>query len=715
MVHWSDLGAGLRVAFGVAWSRTACLGFLRRWLFSRVGLLCWAALAAIFVVGAFVFGGLGHTDDFSPMGLLLLLVLGGPLALAALAVIDLPHLLWAAHPPATVALRKRLRLAAPQVTHAPRFRQYITWSGPLVITLLATAVVYQRPAVRDGNFEVLFLMGAALVAAACAGELFVRSALGSHFAPEQVEDFADATRMDRILLWVPGLLAGGLAVHFALDAVLPDTPLLGAVLELLIGLELLRIAALAGSAALLLACSRGLQGPEEPIASQTMMMPQRQRVGARYPTPALSPLKFIAALALFGTVLAAGGFAMRMELSDVYFLRDPVYRNASADLHARFAAGTPRQPADGDERLHAGLVAFACSGDLRRARWLSNIGVGSDDAHQRILACAVCDRRPEVAQWITSVQPGVGTGVVALASEGPPGSRTLPVGCALGQNDVPLAQRLLKAGSDAGAFDDPRSPVQQAIAAQRWDAVKLLVRERPRQARKVLFTALQQAHARDPKLPAQIAPRLVEAGVPLHVRDASDRSVLHWAAYRHDLALARFVLQQQPPPGFGSDHADEQGALPWMHVLRRAELDGRPMSEAAAELLRLLLPQEGPLDTPVPAMDPTRGALFPAGWTASKVALNQPAVRAVLGDRIDYGQLAGDAATWWKFASLQHAEEFVRTATPQQLARAENPEAAGGLPPKKLSTALAEAGWTALAAEVEKTQRPAARPKAGVR
>lgn len=706
MVQWSDLGAGLRVAFGVAWSGSAWLGFLRRWLFSPVGLLCWAALAATFAVGAFVFGGLGLTDDFSPKGLFLLLVLGGPLALVALAAIDLPHLLWAAHPSATLALRKRLRLAPPQVTRAPSFRRYITWSGPLVMTLLATAVVYQRPAVRDGNFEVLFLMGAAFVAAACAGELFVRSALGSHFAPEQVEDFADATRMDRILLWVPGLLAAGLAVHFALDAVLPDTPLLGAVLELLIGLELLRIAALAGSAALLLACSRGLQGPEEPIASQTMMMPQRPRVGARYPAPTLSPAKVIAALALFGTVLAAGGFAMRMELTDVYFLRDPVYRNASASLHGRFAGGTPRQAADGDERLHAGLVAFACGGDLRRARWLSNIGVASEDDHQRILACAVCDRRANVLEWITGVQPGLGTGIVALAAEGPPGSRSLPVGCALAQDDVPLAQQLLKAGSDAGAFDDPRSPVQLAIAQQRWDVVRLLLRERPKQARKVLFTALQQAHARDPKLPALVAARLVEAGVPLHTRDASDRSVLHWAAYRHDLALARFVLQQSPPPGFGPDHADEQGALPWMHVLRRAELDGRPMNEAAVELLRLLLPPEGTLDTAIPAMDPTRGALFPAGWTAARVALNQPAVHALLGERIDYGQLSGDAESWWKFASLQHAEEFVRSATPAQLARAENPQATGDLPPKKLSTALAEAGWTALAAEVERTQRP---------
>lgn len=710
MVQWSDLGAGLRVAVGAAWSRSACLGFLRRWLFSRVGLLCWVALAAVFAVGAFVFGGLGAGDDSTAMGPLLLLVLGGPLALAALAAIDLPHLLWAAHPPVTVALRKRLRLAAPQVTHTPRFRRYITWSGPLVMTLLATAVVYQRPAVRDGSFEVLFVMAAVLVAAVCAGELFVRSALASHFAPELVEEFADATRMDRIVLWVPGLLAAGLAVHFALDAVLPDTPVLGAVLELVIGLELLRLAAVAGSAALLLACSRAVQGPEEPIASQTMMMPQR-RGDARYPAATLSPLKAIAGVALFGTVLAAGGFAMRMELSDMYFLRDPVYRNASTDLHARFAGATPRQAADVEERLHAGLVAFACSGDLRRARWLSNLGVGGEDDHQRILACAVCDRRADVLDWVTGVQPGVGTGVVAVASEGPPGSRTLPVACALAQNNVPLAQRLLRAGSDAGAFDDPRSPVQLAIAQQRWDAVRLLVRERPRQARKVLFTALQQAHARDPKLPALVAPRLVEAGVPLHVRDATDRSLLHWAAYRHDLALARFVLQQSPPAGFGAGQADEQGAPAWMHVLRRAEVDGRPMSDEAVELLRLLLPPEGPLNMAIPAMDPAKGALFPAGWTPARVALNQPAVRAALGDRIDYGQLAGEADSWWKFTSLQHAEEFVRTATPAQLARVENPQAPDGLSPKKLSTALAEAGWTDLAAELEKAQRPAAQAK----
>src|SRR5206468_10444998 len=85
---------------------------------------------------------------------------------------------------------------------------------------------------------------------------------------------------------------------------------------------------------------------------------------------------------------------------------------------------------------------------------------------------------------------------------------------------------------------------------------------------------------------------------------------------------------------------DRQGALPWMYVLRKAELDAQPLSADAAELLRLLLPPGVDVNQPLlRPLEAGAGAAFPPGWSAGAASLNQPAARAILGADLDFGVL----------------------------------------------------------------------------
>jgi ankyrin repeat protein len=245
--------------------------------------------------------------------------------------------------------------------------------------------------------------------------------------------------------------------------------------------------------------------------------------------------------------------------------------------------------------------------------------------------------------------------------------------------------------------------LQAAASRHHWAMVRMLLQKDRTAAPAATFAALDAAYAQDPRKPAQLLPRMLDAGLVAHAVDRNGRSVFHWAALRHDLALLRALLERSDArvAEYSLRRPDGQGALPWMYVLRKAELAGQPLSEDAAELLRLLLPPEPHLNFVVTRARPADADALPVGWNAGAAVLNQPAARQILGPDLDFGLLPQDPAAWWKFAGAPEAQAFVRTATSEQLQRAEQPQAPAGQEPKQLSAALAEAGWAQLAQDVQ--------------
>jgi hypothetical protein len=202
-----------------------------------------------------------------------------------------------------------------------------------------------------------------------------------------------------------------------------------------------------------------------------------------------------------------------------------------------------------------------------------------------------------------------------------------------------------------------------------------------------------------------VLPRLLAPGSDLRAVDRQGRNLFHWAAMRHDLGTARLLVERARGDAVlqALQRPDHQGALPWMYVLRKAELDAQPLSADAAQLLRLLLPPGADVNQPLQRpLEAGAGDAFPPGWSAGAASLNQPDARAILGPALDVGLLPQDPEQWWNFAGQAQAAEFVRSLAPAQLDRAEHPQAPPGLEPRKLSDALADAGWPELAAQVRK-------------
>ena len=115
----------------------------------------------------------------------------------------------------------------------------------------------------------------------------------------------------------------------------------------------------------------------------------------------------------------------------------------------------------------------------------------------------------------------------------------------------------------------------------------------------------------------------------------------------HDLRLAQLLLQRcgRAPADQTLARPDRQGALPWMYVLRRAELTGQPLSDEATELLRLLLPPGADVNLALKKpLEPGSGDAFPADWTAGKSAANQPAALEVLGPALNVGLAPAEPA-----------------------------------------------------------------------
>jgi hypothetical protein len=192
------------------------------------------------------------------------------------------------------------------------------------------------------------------------------------------------------------------------------------------------------------------------------------------------------------------------------------------------------------------------------------------------------------------------------------------------------------------------------------------------------------------------------------VFDRQGRNLFHWAGMRHDLRLAQQLLQHTAtaPADQTLTHADRQGALPWMYVLRRAELSALPMSDDATQLLKLLLPPGTDVNATLrKPLEAGSGEAFPAGWTAAAVAIHQPAAREVLGPALDFGRLPPDPSRWWKFRDAQEAEDFVASLTREQLERAEQPVTVAGQAGQPLSEALAASGWPQLAQQAQRAPR----------
>lgn len=716
MVRWRDLGAGLAAAPRVLLSRKYWSALLRRLLFSRV-FAGYALVAALLYAGARSMLSNVRTDG---TGMLLVIVTAlGPALLALLFALLLPYALWAINPAAARTLPRFLLVPPADTEGEPGFLSYLAWCVPvMVLAVLLTALATYVPGLHHSDFAPWFGYASALLVALSLLKPYTRAALAVHYARDDIDAFLHATRWQRRLLWLPVVFAlgwaGNLLVALALRASgltgphgLPTSPAavpVAVALALLVSLVL----GIFYVAVLMHACGRAAP----PASSQTLSMDTQGEWPAAYAPGWTRRRAWGASAMLVLVALPAGAWWGREPLLDLWLGREESHQDAMLAAGSRFAydgsAGLLLDPAQAVDRLRAGYVVHGCVGDLTAARWIERVGAVSAFDRGRLLTCAACEGRKETVDWVLASLPAVElNGVSMRAAQGGPRQRTTALACAASRNDLALARQLVAAGARPGNFAEPASPLQQAIAKGHWDMARLLATSFPHLRDAALRPALEQARARGQQ-PAELVPRLVRLGIALDQQDEYGRNAFHWAARRHDLATVQALLAQKVPAGFGPRDADVQGVLPWMLVLRKAELDGQPLAGEALDLLRLLAPS-GPAVNAAAGPASTMGpALLPVGWNAAGAVLNQPAARAILGPDLDYGRLPADSANWWKFSSYEQAETFVRSATAEQLERAENPEAPDGLQPRKLSTALREAGWEPLAEELQQRLRPAA-------
>lgn len=737
MVSWKDLGGGLAAAPRAALRLEYWLAVLLRLLFSHVFLGHALVAALAYFVGRSLLAGV---EGKQWLGVGLMALVFAPALLLPLCTLLLPYGLWVFTPAAVRVLPRHLALPPPGAAEQQTFSDYVVATLPVLGLAILLGVGYAAlPGLNRGELlRAYFVLAGVLYAYATLG-LFVRTALAEYYAEDDVRRFMAATRWWRLLVWLPFSYAaswGASAAVFATAKAFgvsefwfltptapPSLAILGAhaLLSILLGIAYI--------GALLLACGRIATPPKEKessIHSQTEVMVDaagrpRRAAPSRRPAPARRPLppwaRWGAALLVL-LALPAGAWLGRAQLTDWYFQRDAAYASAAQEVTRRFGHGGRSysfmlDAGDAAHRLRGGYIVYACSGQVDRANWIAQrLDVLTGSEPDAVLACAACSGNRQAVDRILQAAPRLNANVAMKDARAPARDRTA-LACAVEAKNVLLADRLLKAGAIGGYYNSADSALQQAIALRHWPMVKLIASYAKDTRREAVRTALALAAESDPRAPVEILPRLLEAGLPLGPADYHGRNLFHWAARRHDLALAKLLLTYDQPPELGPAHADAEGALPWMHVLRKAELEGKPLGPEALELLQLLLPQQADVNVATRMMTPQVAAQFPVGWTAGAATLNQPAARALLGPALDFGLLPQDPGTWWKFSSFAEAEAFIRSATPEQLQRAENPQSAGTHAPQKLSNALVQAGWAPLADQLlaATAPKPAVNPK----
>jgi hypothetical protein len=716
MMRWSDLGAALRVSPRVLLRLDLWLGVLRRALFSRVFVGYVLASFMLFMAGRQVVLALQAPSSGlnNPYVIAILIAIGmvASVLVYLLAVLLLPYCYWAFNPVAARLLPDYLELP-PALDEEPWFGAYLWWTLPVLgatVLYFGLMLLPVRSAALQGIAIALQLL--AII------NLFARSALAAFFAPTDIDRFLHATRWQRRLVWLPIVVGTGWLVQLlmaqwiqwqAIAAVFSDL-LLGAgmvgivlagvaqmAIALLISFVISAFFATVFVAALLLVCSRMMTpaatgGPaSSSLHSITMPYPpeparQASRAGFG------RAWRRVAALAI---VVTGGAYFARMPLVDWYLSSQESYLNAPATLKAQ---GHGFDASDRQGRLTAGYIVAGCYGDIDRMRWLRRIGLDRAQADPVALACAACEGKFEAVRWMLAQDEALRPNDVILRSDGYAKRTGSALSCAAIRGETGVVEALLARGAKPALLGPRASAVNMAAFRQDWTMVSMLLHADAGAAGLAIFSALDGARVQA----AQALPHMLAAGLSLNVRDEFHRSVFHWAAMRHDLALARALMEHAAglPAEVGPAGADLQGALPWMHVLRTAELHRRPLSADAAELLRLLLPPQVDANAQAGRSPVSRDDVLPEGWSARDAVLNDPVAGEVLSAAFDIGRLPADPEKWWRFNSAEAAEWFVRRASKTQLMRAENPDAPEGMEPRKLSTALAEAGWPELAKEV---------------
>ncbi len=691
MMRWSDLAAGLR-ASGPLLLRAAFWGtVLRRALFSRVAL---GYMVLAVALGAVAWGAWptrvgSHAAGALALGMLVLM----PVLLVVAACLLLPYLCWVFNPAVAQHIPDHLALPEPEPYEEPPFGSYVRWSLPTIGWLLLSVVATLFG--RGLQYPVLFFAALSLV------KLLVRASLAPHYAPQTIARFLAATTGERVLVWLPLLLLAGWttdAARGALEAALSwpfhrmGFPTAGWLVSLALDVIVSSFLTAALVGALMLACGR-LVEPNAPAGEDTQPLPgpAPERVPASRPDAAPAHRGRSAALLAAGLVLAgAGAWLGRFHLTDLYFARDAEYREAvQRHVPGLYPPGDGAEP-DARWRLQAGLILYACAGRLDRANWLWRLGVHEGLDLGGVVACAACDLRRPTLEWVDAKAPGTQVNTVIHRERDQTG-----LSCAAQSDNLTLARTLKARGADPSLPRGHASAMNIAIERGNPQMLRLMLEG----ASPALVTqAFDTAARQRPQLLRELA-AIVGPGIAL-ARDREGRNVLHLAGMQNDLALAGAVpdsasLREQP---------DEQGAQPWMHVLRRAQLDGQPVN---LTLLQALLPPGADVNARVRVGHMPQA--LPAGWSAAQAVLNDPGARVVLGAALDYGWLPADRARWWQFRDEEAATAFLHDLTPAQLIRAEQPEAPPGHTAQPLSAALSERGWTKLAESVRATAQRARR------
>lgn len=624
MLRWSDLGAGLRASPRVALRWELWRQVLARLLFSRVFLGYASAGVVLYLAGRGVFTSMAGGAGGSGGSLLLMAVLvAGPALLLLAGVLLLPYAWWAFNPAAAQVVTDYLRVKPPRVEQEPPFAQYLTWTFPLAGLMALLMAGYLIPQVNTGGLSQPYTYAGLVLVLLSVMKLFTRSALAAHYPPDDIERFLAATFWQRLLLWLPIALAIGWAADWLVQGIvtlLGVNSVVQAGMEgwlLVLGLNFMvsGMLAIAFTGALLLACGRlpGAMGDtataidtrlgRADTETRPMSRSDLERMRTifasaprRIPKRAVMPRWVRRTLVAGATLATLAGAALlaRLPLTDWYFGNDPLYARAADLIHDQQPADQRRsgpvlQPGALDQRLRAGYIMYGCSGDLERAGWLLRLGVPEEADHNRMLACAACTGAKPAVVWLLQAQPELRVGYADVAFDARGQQRKSALACVARNNDVALARTLLARGAHPRGSAG-RSATEVAAAQQHWQMLRLLLQRDRLSAPAATFAALDAAHARDPALPGQLVPRMVESGLQLHAVDRNGRNLFHWAAQRHDLALARALLERADlsKPEVNLLRADQQGLLPWMYVQRAADAAGEPLSADATELLRLL-------------------------------------------------------------------------------------------------------------------------------
>ncbi|MDB5857859.1 MAG: hypothetical protein JWQ76_1548 [Ramlibacter sp.] len=650
MVRWSDLGASLRASPRLALRWDLWAQVLRRLFFSPV-------FVAYAIIG------------------LLLVVAGQPLLALAASTLLLPYGVWAITAPVAMVLAEHLALPPPEVDAEPPFVRYLLWNLPLFLAAVLLAILSLVPALGSGWPRLAFACAGVLLAAPAAIMMATRGTLCAYFDTEVSRAFMAATRWQRPLVSWP--LALGLGA-----VLLAGVPLLRAQPQFQQAWALLPWQAWAGLAMVALVLAATLAGivftgtvlgacarvPVDSFTSSSQDTAMATAIDERGSRSVLATRPMIRSLApasprrrsrrvgalRTGAALAALAGALylaRLPLLDSYLQGDASYRTAAAFLERLQGTDARRLGPALDasvvsDRLRAGYIAAACNGDLEQAQLLAQLEVPQPLDQARLLACAACNGERATVDWLLAAQPELRADQVVIATDGDSRRPRTALSCAARANDLTLARALLLRGAVPRDLDGAAASIAIAASRQHWDMVRLLLQRDRGAAPIAAFAAMDGAYARDPRRPAEALAKLVAAGVPPLVADRQGRNLFHWAGMHHDLKLARALLQRSgsAPPDQTLARADRQGALPWMYVLRRAELTGQPLSEEAAELLRLLLPPGADVNLALKKpLEAGSGETFPAGWTAGRAAINQPAALEVLGPALDVGRPGADA------------------------------------------------------------------------